>query len=222
MKSFIIFGLMRKWISVLFLLVYITASAQEREFTLWNKNDVSVSPWEKISLDVSEKIHYSTQRNSVDLKYAELFVDYELKKWIEFGVGFRHTKVNLQNGNWSDENRPMMVLNLSTDVHKFELSFSNRIEYRSFKTFNNHFRHRQALTFDFPNLTEWGMQFYVTEESFLKLNGAGTHLARIYTGLKAIDQKHFDLKFYYSLQKMKVLSSWYTSDIIGLNLGFSI
>ncbi len=213
---------MKKWILLALIFSFIYSTAQERELVLWNKNEVSVSPWEKVSLEVAEKIHYSTERNSADLKYAEIFFEYEVKNWLELSLGFRNSKLNLQNGDWLNENRPMVVLNLSKEINKFELSFSNRLEYKCFKYITDYFRYRQALTFDFPTLTDWGMQFYVAEESFIKMNGGGTHLARLYTGLKAIDQKHFDMKLYYSLQKTKVLSQWLTADIVGINLSFCI
>ncbi|MCY1722246.1 DUF2490 domain-containing protein [Prolixibacteraceae bacterium Z1-6] len=213
---------MRQWVILILLLVALYSNAQERELTLWSKNEVSVSPWEEVSLSVAQKIHYTPERNSVDLKYSEVFIAHELKHWVEYSFGFRHSKLNIKNGNWLDENRPMFNINLIKNIEKFQFSFSNRLEYRLFKESNDYFRHRQSLKFNFPNITEWGMQFYVSEESFLKLNGAGTHLARVYTGLKAVDKAHFDINLYYSLQKAKFLNEWLTSDVVGLNLSFDI
>lgn len=218
----VIFASMQKWSFILVLFIVFGAKAQERNFTVWNKNNISVNPWDRVSLDVAEKIHYTPERNSVDLKYGEVFIGYEPKGWLEYGFGFRHSYLNLQNGNWLNENRPMMFLSLSKGMKTFELVFSNRLEYRTFKQSNDYLRHKQSLKLEFPNITEWGMQFYVSEESYYKLNGIGTHLARFYTGIKALDKEHFDMKLYYSLQKSKSADSWLSSDILGLNLSFSI
>jgi hypothetical protein len=66
------------------------------------------------------------------------------------------------------------------------------------------------------------MRFYVFEESFFKMNDGGMHLARFYSDLTVFDKKHFDVKLYYSLKKALVSDIWFTSDILGLNLSFSV
>ena len=213
---------MNKWIFLFFLFVVFNSSAQERQFTVWNKNEVSAAPSDKLTLKLAQKVHYSPERNSVDLIYGEFFLGYESKIWLEYGLGFRHSKLNLQNGSWLDENRPMFYFSLSKEIKNMELSFSNRLEYRVFKNVEDHLRHKQSLNLYFPNITHWGMQFYVSEESYLKLNGAGTHLARLSTGIKALDKTHFGMKLYYSLQKAKNINSWISTDIVGLNLNFTI
>ncbi len=200
----------------------IKAFPQERSFLLWNQNDFTASPWEKISMRVAEKVAYTPAINAVDHKYGEIVVGYDLNKWLMSGIGFRHVNSNQFNGTWKIENRPMVLLNLSGNIKDLRLVLSNRFELRTFKGAENHYRHRQSLSLTLPKLTEWGMQFYVYEESFYKLNGAGTHLARVVTGVKALDKKHFDMRFYYGLQKLKSSDIWFTSDILGMNLSFAI
>ena len=74
----------------------------------------------------------------------------------------------------------------------------------------------------FPAITDWGLQFYVQNESFIKLNGEGIHLARFYSGLTAFEKEHIEIKVYYALQKQELLNDWLTTDILGLNLSFEI
>lgn len=203
-------------------MVSLSARSQERYFTIWNKNAISVQPWDNITLGVAQKIHYSTDKNAVVLKYGELNIAHEPKKWLEYGAAFRLSYLSAKKGVWYNENRPMAFISLSKDLNMFELSFSNRLEYRMFTDFEDYFRHKQALKLDFPNLVSWGLSFYLSEESYLELNGGGTHLARFYSGVKAIDKDHFEMKLYYSLEKVKALNSWVTGDIMGLNLTLSI
>ncbi|MBK6284955.1 MAG: hypothetical protein IPF54_22040 [Draconibacterium sp.] len=66
------------------------------------------------------------------------------------------------------------------------------------------------------------MNFYTSEESFIKLNEVGFHLIRFYEGLSIVQQQHFKLKLYYALEKYKLFENWGTSDIIGLNMGFQL
>lgn len=213
---------MLKWGLILLVFITCISEAQERRFVLWNKNGVAIEPWEKITIDVAEKIHYSPDKNSIELKYGELSVWHEAKNWMKYGAGLRVSYANLQNGKWLNENRPMVYLNFLKDLNSFDLSFSNRFEYRTFEKIDNFFRYKQALKLNFPSLTSWGMQFYLSEESYYKMNGGGTHAARFYSGVKALDKKRFAMNLYYSLEKSRVSDIWLTTDIVGLNLSFSI
>ncbi|MDX8339581.1 DUF2490 domain-containing protein [Draconibacterium sp. IB214405] len=213
---------MQKLYVLLFILLSLNSFAQERQFELWNKNQLSATPWKNISIDVAEKMHYSPKRSILDLKYGEIYIGHQVLNWLEYGAGFRVSSTNLQIGEWLQENRPMAFVNFGKDVGKIEFDFYNRFEYRTYKTLKNYFRYRQSLRMKFPAITDWGMQFYLQEESFLKLNGAGTHLARLYSGLTAFEKEHVEIKIYYALQKQEILSHWLTSDILGLNLTFEI
>lgn len=214
--------IMKKLGFILLLLMVLNTSAQERRFQLWNKNGVEIQPVEKLIVEVGQKIHYTPKTNSLDLKFGELFLGHEAYAWMEYGAGFRVQYNNLYNGSWLQENRSMLFLNLIKEIDRFELVFSNRMEYRNYKKLNDHFRHRQSLKLDFPGITSWGMQFYIAEESFFKFDGAGTHLARLYTGLTAIEKEHFSMKLYYTMEKLKGHKNWMTTDIVGMNFSLEI
>jgi len=220
--SFYIFARMNRLLSIILLFCVLGVTAQEREMEIWNLNQISMKPAQNLSLKVSEKVHYSTLRSDIQLKYAELKVGYRQKRWMEYGAAYRLSSSWLVENSWENENRAMLFFDVQEPIHKFTLSFSNRFEYRSFKHLQDYFRHRQALKVDLPSLTSWGMQFYVSEESFYKFNSDGTHLARLYAGLMVIEKKHLNISTYYALQKSKLLQKWYTSDVLGLNLSFMI
>lgn len=213
---------MLKWVIILLFFISFVSEAQDRHFVLWNKNGVEIAPWKKVTIDVAEKIHFTPQNNTINLKYGELSVSHEPKNWLDYGAGFRVSYLNLQNGNWLNENRPMAFVNLSKELKEFELCFSNRVEYRTYKELENHFRHKQSLKLNFPALAEWGMQFYVSEESYFKMNGGGTNLARFQSGVTAFEKEWFAMKVYYILEKARVIDTWLSGDILGLNLSFYI
>jgi len=220
---FSIFASMQKLFVILLILAGLNSFAQDdRPFELWNKNQVEIEPWDKISITVAEKIHYSPKRSTLDLKYGEILIGHQVLNWLEYGAGFRLSSANLQIGEWLQENRPMLFVNMGHDFGKFEFDFYNRFEYRTYKVLNNYFRYRQSLRMKFPAITDWGMQFYLQEESFLKLNGYDTHLARFYSGLTAFEKEHIEIKIYYALQRQEVLNHWLSADILGLNLSFEI
>ena len=109
---------MYRYFAVLLTIVFAVPSlAQEkRGFQLWNKNEVDIQPWEKVTLEIGEKIHYNLNRNTIDLKFAELLVEHEPVKWISYGGGFRISQVNLYSVGWSNENRTMAFINFSQRI----------------------------------------------------------------------------------------------------------
>ena len=114
----------------------------------------------------------------------------------------------------------MAVIDFKTKYKIIGLKLSNRFEYRNYKVDLDHFRYKQQITATFPSLTDWGMQFFIFEETFHKFNNDGFHLARLSAGLNGIQKKHFRVKAYYAFEKYKVLKNWISSDIIGANLSF--
>lgn len=213
---------MFKTLTLVLIFLSLLGTAQERVMEIWNKNELSVKPVEKLQLKVNEKIHYSATRGNIQLKYAEVMLGHHLLKWMEYGGAYRITSSWIISDVWETENRAMVFVDFSEPIHKFKLSFANRFEYRSFKHLENHFRYRQSLKLDFPSLSPWGMRFYVSEESFYKFNNDGTHLARLYAGLTVLEKQHFNFSTYYALQKAKLADKWFTGDVLGLNFNFSI
>ena len=191
----------------------------ERRFQIWNKNDVTINLGQKFDISFSEKTHYSTNNNNLDLIFGDLFLFHKPLIWLDYGVGYRITYADIFK-NSVQENRAMAIVNLKKNYNKFKFKFSNRIEHRDFKVELDHFRYKQQFTVMFPPLTSWGMQFYTSEELFVKLNGDGTHLARLYGGISGLQNNNFQLKLYYALEKYKFIENWNTTDILGLNLSF--
>ena len=198
-----------------------TFGQPERRFLIWNKNEFIFQPWKNISFNVAENIHYSPKQNALNQKYAEFNLLHQPEKWYEYGAGFRVVKANTYPG-WIQENRIMLMANFLKQYKKFSFKYSNRFEFRSFENDLHHFRYRQEFKVDFPSLTSYGMQFYTSEEAFIKLNEVGFHLIRFYEGLSIVQQQHFKLKLFYALEKYKLIENWGSSDIIGLNLGFQL
>jgi len=220
---FNIFVIMFKWLTILLLIVSsFRLQGQNRELEIWNKNQVQVKPFTSFVLDVAEKVQYSTGADLLKVKYAELNVGHTPVKWLKYGLGYRLVDYNLGHGVWLTENRPMLFANLNEKVHDFAFSFSNRLEYRTFLKADNHFRHRQSFSIYFPSLAQWGMTFYVSEETFLKFTKDDLHLARFYSGLNAVKTKRFDMNLYYALQKNKLIGEWHSGDVLGLDLHFRI
>lgn len=207
---------------IIFIVIYcnfvLTSWAgSERRLQIWNKSEVIIQPWKNISIDGALKVHYSPEKSAADVKYGELFLSHNPVKWFEYGAGFRVAKTNLYPG-WLQENRTMLLANFRENYRDFSFKYSNRFEYRSFEYNLHHFRYKQDFKIEFPSLTNWGMRFYLDEETFYKLNGIGFHLARFYGGLSVVQKEHFNCKIYYALEKSKLIENWLTTDIIGLNL----
>ena len=214
---------MRKLVIIfIFSSFFVNCLAQhERGFQIWNKNEIVIRTWEKISIEVAEKIHYSPEHGAAEVKYLELYLSHKPVNWLKYGAGFRGSKLNTYP-EWIQENRPMIFADLLKNHKNFSFKYANRLEYRMFEFDNNHFRYRQEFLVEFPSLADWGMRFYTSEESFIKLNSNGLHLIRFYGGLSVVQIKHFKLKMFYALEKLELIENWRTTDIAGINLSFII
>lgn len=221
MQSF--FVIMKKivLIFILFGFVFNSFAQSERAFQIWNKNEVIIRPWKEITIEVAEKVHYSPQHEAADVKYAEMYLSHKPLNWFKYGAGFRISKLNTYPG-WTQENRPMIFADFIKSYNQFNFRYSNRMEYRMFERDIDHFRYRQEFLIEFPSLTDWGMRFYSSEESFIKLNSAGLHLARFYGGLSVVQKEHFKMKMFYAMEKLELIENWRTTDIVGINLSFVI
>ena len=206
--------------TIAFLSLILNSFAQtERRFQIWNKNEAAIQLGHKTSMEIAEKVHYSPDRNSADLKFAELSLFRELKEWFSYGAGFRISKINTYPG-WLQEYRPMIYADFNKSYQKLNFIYFNRFEYRIFETGLKYIRYRQSFLIEFPKLANWGVRFYTSEESFFNFQTSTIHLFRLYGGLSIIQTEHFELKTYYSLEKFKPAEYWRTTDIAGLNLSF--
>jgi len=217
----IFFSSMKKILyTIAFLSLVLNSFAQtERRFQIWNKNEATIQLGQKTSIEIANKIHYSPERNSADLKFAELSFFRELKEWFNYGAGIRISKINTYPG-WLQESRPMIYADFIKSYQKFNFIYFNRFEYRIFENGSEYFRYRQSFLIEFPKLVNWGIQFYTSEESFFNFQTSKIHLFRLYGGLLVVKTDHFELKTYYSLEKFKPAELWQTTDIAGLNMSF--
>lgn len=213
---------MYKWFFILFILSTFQVFGQKRELEIWNKNQVQVKPFQNIFIDVAEKVQYSIEGDLLKVKYAEINVGHSPLKWLKYGLGYRLVDYNQGSGIWLKENRLIMFSNLNQKVQEFTFTFANRLEYRSFLKAENHFRHRQSFCIYFPSIVNWGMTFYLSEETFLKFNADDMHLARFYSGLRAVKTKRLDVNLYYALQKVKSTGEWHSGDVLGLDFHLHI
>lgn len=194
---------------------------QERKFLIWNYNSISIDITNKTSILASEKIHYTPFESGLDLKFGDLWLKHEICNWFEYSGGFRVLYSKNDNG-WVEERRPMLMGTLSKKINNFDLRFSHRFEYRLYEFIEDHFRYRQKIDIESPSLTSFGLQLFVAEETYTKLNIDRTHLARFYAGVQTLDKDHFAMKVYYVFEKNKKNFIWSTADVIGMNMSFRL
>lgn len=214
---------MNKKLSILLFLIlfFVFVSAQDRTFQLWNQNNVEVMLSEKTKIGITEKIHFTPQSGSIDLKFGDVSVKRIFNSWFEAGAVGRILLIRKEDG-WLQENRPMVFGNFSKNVGKVELELSNRFEYRMYKTLSDHFRYRQKFTAELPLFARQWISAYISEEGFVRFDNEKLHLARIYAGTKLKCSNTIEMKFYYVLEKMKRTNNWQTSDVVGMNMSIDL
>lgn len=203
--------------SVFIFIFIITYSQEERKTQLWNYNSVSVQVGDKTSIEVVDKIHYSTEESNINLKFGDLWLKHKINNWFEYGGGIRVVRAKNKLG-WVKENRPMVIATFYKQYKKIDFTFSSRFAYRFIENEDNFFSHRQKFDIDFPAVSRLKLRFFTAEESFLNMNDGSTNLARFYAGINTVKREHFQIKVYYSLEKNKDLHAWNTVDILGVNM----
>ncbi|MGM0530100.1 MAG: DUF2490 domain-containing protein [Bacteroidota bacterium] len=208
-------------VTLLFSLLFFSVTGQERNFLLWNTNNLEVQLTDKTSVGATEKMHFAPKTGNINLKFGDISVDHEFSKYYEMGAVGRLLWIRRDSG-WLLEKRAMIVGDLSITYKQFEFDFSNRLEYRMYKDISDHFRHRQMFSVEVPPFACSWFSIYIGEEGFYRFDGEKLHLARLHAGTKIVFNKQFEMKVYYVYQKSKKLSQWHTSDILGINLAVDL
>jgi len=203
------------------LLFFFCATAQERRFQLWNLNNVEVQLSEKMKIGVTEKIHFTPQAGTIDLKMGDVSVKRIFNSWFEAGAVGRILLIRKEDG-WLQENRPMIFGNFSKAIGQVEVEFSNRFEYRMYSILTDHFRYRQMITAELPLFDSQWLTAYISEEGFMRFDNENLHLARLYAGTKLKCSNAIEMKLYYVLEKNKQAYIWRTSDVVGMNLSIDL
>jgi hypothetical protein len=203
------------------LILYFGGYAQDRIFQIWNVTYVSVKLAEKTDLGISEKIHYTPSGEGLDMKYGQLLVTQKLNQWLSISAGFR-LSASKDQGEWINEQRPMALFTLKKKIRNFELVFTNRFEYRFFKTKDSQFRDVQRFDIFSPTLSKWGIGLFTSEEAFYVPIGNKLDILRLYAGVSIFDKRKIGLRIYYIYQISKNEKGWDKADVAGLNFNFRI
>lgn len=195
-------------------------SQEERNFYLWNTTGVRVGLSETYDLDVKAKIQYRTNDHLREFTYMDFTVSRDLNKWFNLGLSFRGAQIRKPSFEIL-EYRPQVITKIHFSLKKIKLSTTNRLEYRTFSEGSSYFRHYHNIFVNFPSITPW-LDPYLGEELFTKLDKVDLYMTRIYSGLHLLNHDRFKLDAYYVWQSLESSHHWNESDILGLNLKFTI
>jgi hypothetical protein len=213
---------LKKNILLLFIYCFSSASAQKsNDLQLWNTNALAVHLFKGISMEVAEKIQYSTSDRNLFLKQGDLWLKHELNRWFEYGAGFRLVS-RKHDIIWKEEQRLMVLMNISNTLGGIGMTLSNRLEHRSIEDSGNHFRYREMLSIHSPTIPFLNTSFYVSEEAFYRMDTDQFHLLRFYGGIESLMSKHSELKLFYAIENIRQKDYWKQGTVLGMNLKFKI
>ena len=213
-----------KKLVVLILLAGVRLSAfsqDDRSSGLWNKISLNFGLNSKSDLCLSTKTQYIVSENTREVTYLDCYVSRIMSSWLKLGVAFRAAQIPKETRDVY-EYRPQLLTTIFDNRHPVKYRTTNRLEYRVFTKGDAYFRYYNNVFVDFPVLAAKFPRPYLGEELFIKLNGKGFHVGRIYGGLHVYEQSHFAVDVYYVWQKTKTGEEWLGSDIFGLNFSFKI
>jgi len=196
-------------------------SRDDRSLGLWNKISLIIGLDSKSDLCFSTKTQYIVSDNTREVTYLDCSASRTMNSWLKLGAAFRAAQMPKETGDVY-EYRPQFVTTIYENRHQVKYKITNRLEYRTFNKGDAYFRYYNNVFVDFPVLQVKLPRPYLGEELFIKLNGEGLHLGRIYGGLHVYEQSHFTVDVYYVWQKTKTAEEWPGTDILGLNVSFKI
>jgi hypothetical protein len=197
------------------------AAQESEDLQLWNTNAVAVHLLKGVNLEVAEKIQYSTINRSLSLKHGELWLKHESAGWFEYGAGFRLIS-RKQDIFWKEEQRLMVLMNISNALGKIGMSLSNRLEHRWIEDQGKHFRYREMLSIISPPIPFLNTSVYVSEEAFYRVDLNQFHLLRFYGGIETLMWKHSELNFFYAIENNRQKDYWKQGKVLGMNLKFKL
>lgn len=224
---------MKKLLILIFSMVYLSGYAQDeydtiviRDLETWSSATFQIKFNEKLSLSLSPQLRLQENSSKLEKYFADLKMDYELNKNLEFSLGYRFLSESKNSGiQWAHR------YNID-GKYKFEINRFNgylRLRYQSGIAFNddkenvweNHFRLKTKVDY---NIKDWKIDPYISGEIF-RLSGKNVDAQfdkiRLTIGSSYKFNKKHSISFFYGGEKQLNTTYPKTTYIVGLGYKFT-
>lgn len=106
-----------------------------QDFGLWGAVSFNKDITKDMDLSLSQELRTEDNARTLGKLYSTLGIDYELERWIRFGINYRFMFNRHSDGTYGQRHRVMADLKLRTYQHRFTFTYRARFE-AELKTYN--------------------------------------------------------------------------------------
>lgn len=158
-------------LSLSFVLIFISASAQEKDFELWTSIGVSKKLSKKFSVALKEDVRFYNNATSLKSNYTQLSASYNIKKFVSIGLAYRFANKKEYDFSTTHQHLFLSDLKLKQNYKRFDFAYRLRYQrkYSNINTEENgtipatYLRHRWTVKY---NIRKTRFQPYASFELF--------------------------------------------------------
>ena len=207
----------------LVLLCVINAYAYDSgDFQFWNTDveELKISTNSKIALE--QEFRWGNRARELYYQHYDLGYFYELAKFLNVGVGYRHILSKNTKNKFLVENQPYVTATFFWELAGFKFDDRSRLEYNHFDYKGDRGTYRNKLTIKAPwKFTKLQIQPYLSDEVFFVFDdNENFNKNRFSAGLGLTIFKNLKADIYYMLQSSKS-TRWSDTNILGTKFKLS-
>ncbi|MBN1391489.1 MAG: DUF2490 domain-containing protein [Sedimentisphaerales bacterium] len=222
---------MKTGTNLFFIAVVMMAAATSRvcfasdddDFQYWSTAEFSFDLNEDWGFVFQEELRLEDSASRLYHHYSDAgFVYKGLADWIDLGVNFRLVYEKDSAGEWRQENRPHLNVNLKGKLFGLDVSGRSRFEYRDRENKDDVWRYRNKFTVKLPfELTALKLKPYVADEVFVTLNDDNIDRNRLFGGVVFKLAENLKADVYYMWQSNRGAGDWIDTHVLGTAMKFS-
>ncbi len=207
-------------IGLAILLVTKVYAYDDGDFQVWNTDFEELKINKKAKIVFEEEFRWGNNASEFYYQHYDAGLFYDLTKWLNIGVGYRHIYELYKQKFWPDYD-PYLTMTFSGDFKGFKLDNRSRMEFNNFDHKADFWRYRNKTGLKLPwKFTKFEIQPYVSDEIFVVFGGLPTKFNqnRFSAGLVFNIIKNVKGEIYYMLQSVKGTSSWTDANVLGTKI----
>lgn len=201
----------------------IARAYDDHDFQVWNTDFGEIKLNKKTKLIYEQEFRWGNNASQFFYQHYDLGLFYDVTKWLNVGVGYRHI-LDLVNNHFKPDYDPYLTATLSGEIKGFKLEDRSRMEYNDFDYKTDFWRYRNKFTVKLPwKFTKFEIQPVFSEEGLMVFGRPSTQFNqnRFTAGLAFNIIKNMKGEVYYMLQSFKSSGKWVDANVLGTKIKMS-
>ena len=195
---------------------------QDGDVQIWHTEAQEFELSKGWKMPLEEEFRYGDGARELYYQHYEIGITRDVNAYLALNAGYRQI-YDGEKGKFKPEFQPNFNITPKYDLYGFMLEDRNRLELRFYDDNRaDAVEYRNRLLIRAPwKFTVLGIQPYVSEEVFVRVNGMAFRRNRFAAGVTSDMLKGVKGDIYYMLQSTKRSGVWTDANILGLKLKIS-